>query len=183
MAVGAVTDDDRRPRFREAVFSWHRTYPGEPAQVGRVREDIAQVFGWCPQAEDLVLVASELVTNAIRHSRSGDGGRFGVTVGLRYGDYLRIEVEDEGGEPAVSGLARARAALDADGSLGKGLAIVEALAGKGNWGVASPAAPADGNAQPGQDATGQVTWARIPWPDASKTVGNRCRAETPTAVD
>lgn len=101
-------------------------------------------------------------------ARTAYGGRFSVTVGLRYGDSLWIDVEDEGGGPAAGGPA---GAPDADGSLGKGLAIVEALAGKGNWGIASPAAPADGECAPGR-----VTWARIPWLDAHRASGSRAQA-------
>jgi hypothetical protein len=111
-------------------------------------------------AEELVLVASELATNAIQHSKSGDGGRFTVTVRVRHGDYARIDVGDQGGKSTP------RDPGNADSSLGKGLAIVGALAGEGNWGLdpLAPTRPPDHGHPVEETAPGHVAWARIPWP-------------------
>lgn len=150
-----------------AAAKFQRTYPGDPSQVRQVREDITLVFGWCLMAEELILVASELATNAIKHTKSGNGGQFTVTVRIRYGDYAWIGVKDQGGKPALrgpDGQDDPQAAHNADRSLGKGLAIVRALAGEGNWGLSplSQASPS-GNLHPEQNAPRHMAWARIPW--------------------
>jgi anti-sigma regulatory factor (Ser/Thr protein kinase) len=52
----------------------------------------------CPLADDLVLLASELVTNAILHSESSHPGRtFTVGAVLCPGNYARVQVIDQGG--------------------------------------------------------------------------------------
>jgi two-component sensor histidine kinase len=147
---------------RQVAAKFQRTYRGEPRQVKQVRDDIIRIFGWCPMAEELILVASELATNAIKHSKSGNGGHFTVTVRVRYGDHAWIDVEDQGDRTAPRDLAGSHGA---DSSLGKGLAIVDALAGEGNWGLDSLARPRflDDGLNPGQDAPEHVAWARIPW--------------------
>jgi serine/threonine-protein kinase RsbW len=140
---------------------FQRSYPGEPRQVRQVREDITRAFHWCLAAGELVLVASELATNAVRHSRSGQGGQFTVTVRVRPGDFTWIGVEDQGSRRADQ-----EAVPDADRSLGQGLVIVDALAGKGNWGlvpVTWAVVPCDGPRSPA-DRPGCLAWARIPWP-------------------
>lgn len=144
-----------------ADCEFQRSYPGEPRQVRQVREDITLAFNWCRTADELVLVASELATNAIRHSRSGRGGQFALTVRVRPGDFTWIGVEDQGGRQGGQEAAR-----DADRSLGKGLVIVNALAGEGNWGlvpVTWTAAPCGGLQSP-EDPPGHLAWACIPWP-------------------
>jgi anti-sigma regulatory factor (Ser/Thr protein kinase) len=50
---------------------FHRSYPGTVDQVRQVRADLAPVVDGCPVADDLILIASELCTNAIVHTRSG----------------------------------------------------------------------------------------------------------------
>ncbi|WP_372441041.1 ATP-binding protein [Actinacidiphila acididurans] len=76
-------------------------------------------------AETAVLLVSELVTNAVRHSRVA--GRYILARCVLREDALRVEVGDAGdGVPVV------RAAGDeAEG--GRGLALVDALAAK--WGT------------------------------------------------
>jgi anti-sigma regulatory factor (Ser/Thr protein kinase) len=128
--------------------------------VRQVREDITRAFNWCPMTGELVLVASELATNAIQHSKSGSGGQFTVTVRVRHGDFAWIGVEDQGGSPGDP-----QAARDVDSSLGKGLAIVDALAGKGNWGLVSltRTRSPDGRLHSREEVPRHVAWARIPW--------------------
>ena len=144
-----------------ADCEFQRSYPGEPRQARQVREDITRAFNWCLMVEELVLVASELATNAIRHSRSGRGGQFTVTVRVRPRDFTWIGVEDQGGRRGDQ-----EAVSEADRSLGKGLVIVNALAGEGNWGLVPiiwPGAPHSGRQTP-QDPPGHLAWACIPWP-------------------
>jgi anti-sigma regulatory factor (Ser/Thr protein kinase) len=160
-----------------ATSKFERTYPGEAAQVRQVRDDIARAFGWCPVADDLVLVASEFAANAILHTQSGNGGKFTVTAGVLIGDYAWIDVEDQGGQPPPRAPGDPREPLDpdaaapvaggADREAGRGLQIVANLAGgDGNWGL-DPLArtrPGDGRLSPQQEKPEHVAWARIPWP-------------------
>lgn len=58
-------------------------------------ERVAFLAG-CPTAEDAVLLASELATNAITHSASGQpGGTFTIRVHIQ-GGCIHAQVEDQG---------------------------------------------------------------------------------------
>ena len=119
--------------------------PGIPAraeQVGQARKLLAGPLGRCPVTDDAVLCLSELTGNSVLHSASRrPGGAFTVRVEIRHGDYVRIEVRDEGGAwnepPGPDGRAH-------------GLSIVRALAA---------ASGTDGDA-----LTGWIAWARFDWP-------------------
>jgi serine/threonine-protein kinase RsbW len=126
----------------EAV-TFERAYPGRADQARRVRADLAGIAGQCPVRDELVLAASELAANSILHSRSGHPGRtFTVRVTLYPGDYAWVEVIDQGGQWAAGGQGDEH---------GRGLAIVAAVAGEGNWGI-------DG------DGSFRVAWFRLDWP-------------------
>ena len=62
------------PRAPEAI-TFERDYRGTIDQARHVRADLAKVAADCPVLDDLVLLASELATNAILHSRSGHPDR------------------------------------------------------------------------------------------------------------
>ena len=82
-----------------------RAYPGSPKHIREVRSDIHDLLADCPVTDDVILCASELATNAIRHSRSGlPGGTFTVQVAVLSGTRVRIEVRDQGGRwtPALA---------------------------------------------------------------------------------
>jgi anti-sigma regulatory factor (Ser/Thr protein kinase) len=126
----------------EAV-TFERDYPGMITQASRVRADLTTTMHGCPAADDVVLLASELATNAILHSQSGHPTRtFTVRVVIYPGEYTRAEVIDQGG-------AWTKDDHD-DDEHGRGLQIVAAIAGEGNWGI-------DG------DDSGRVTWFRLDW--------------------
>ena len=123
-------------------ITFERDYPGHPRQAARVRADLAEIVSGCPIAHDLVLLASELAANATIHSRSAEpGGGFTVRASLYPGDHAQVEVIDQGGP-----WTRPKP----DDEHGRGLAIVEAIAGDGNWGID------DG-------ATCRVAWFRLNW--------------------
>ena len=129
------------PRAPEAI-TFERDYPGTADQAQHVRADLAKVAASCPVADDLVLLASELATNAILHIRSGHPARtFAVRAALCPGDYAWVEVTDRGGRWTAD---------EHDDEHGRGLAIVAAIAGDGNWGI-------DG------DAASRTTWFRLNW--------------------
>lgn len=119
------------------------TYPGHPGQARHVRADLLALLRRCPIASDCVLIASELAANAAIHSKSRmPGGTFTVRSRVQPGDYVWLEVQDQGGPWTPAEHADDRP---------HGLHIVARLAGAGNWGV-------DG------DESGRTVWVRINWP-------------------
>ncbi|MGO8891736.1 MAG: ATP-binding protein [Streptosporangiaceae bacterium] len=124
------------------AITFERDYPGTIDQARHVRADLARVATACPVADDLVLLASELATNAILHSRSGRPARtFAVRATLYPGDYAWVEVIDQGGAWMQD---------EHDDEHARGLAIVATVAGDGNWGI------------DGDDAS-RAAWFRLSW--------------------
>jgi serine/threonine-protein kinase RsbW len=127
------------------AITFERDYAGTISQAQHVRADLAKIAAECPAANDVILLADELATNAILHSRSGHPDRvFTVRATLYPGDYAWVEVIDQGG---------AWTADEHDDDHGRGLAIVAAVAGDGNWVI-------DG------DAACRVAWFRLDWRQA-----------------
>jgi serine/threonine-protein kinase RsbW len=117
-------------------------YPGTASQPRHVRADLAKVADGFPALDNLLLLASELATNAILHSRSGHPDRtFTVRAALYPGDYAWVEVIDRGG---------AWRADEYDDEHGRGLGIVAAVAGDDNWGIEG-------------DDVCRVAWFRLDW--------------------
>jgi anti-sigma regulatory factor (Ser/Thr protein kinase) len=79
--------------------------------------------GPVPVVDEAVLLVSELCTNALLHTASGDGGTFGVAVCPRPFS-VRIEIRD-GGSTHVPA---ARQQHDTFAEHGRGLGLVELLA-------------------------------------------------------
>jgi serine/threonine-protein kinase RsbW len=138
-----------------------RVFPGTPAAVERARAFVAAELVSCPARDTLVTCASELCTNAIRHSSSGDGGVFLVEVIRPRNGVACIAVTDAGGpgEPRVRPEPRRFAGLleypDDVSDLaegGRGLALVSALSSR--WGYC-----------PAQSG-GRTVWAEATWPVA-----------------
>ncbi len=115
------------------------TFHGAADQVSSVRHEVAMHLGGCPATDDAVLVASELATNAILHSRSR-GQKFTIHVELHH-HHVRIECHDSGGP------WRSRQQDDRP----HGLHIVEALTGADACG-----------AQTTGDST-RIVWAELTW--------------------
>jgi anti-sigma regulatory factor (Ser/Thr protein kinase) len=104
------------------------TLPGQADQVRAAREFVAGALGELEAITDTaVLLTSELVTNAVRHSRSAEPGGSVLIVVLEIADGIRVEVTDNGsvtGSPTVKG--------DTFASDGHGLFLVESMARQ--WG-------------------------------------------------
>jgi anti-sigma regulatory factor (Ser/Thr protein kinase) len=101
--------------------------PGTETAVALVRRYARALLPGFPGLYELTVVASELFTNAVRHSRSGHlaepGTRGHVTVSFLAGaDVLRLEIADQGG----AGAPWLRTPDD-NGESGRGLHVVEAL--------------------------------------------------------
>jgi len=107
---------------------WVLRLAGSPDQVVRARRLVSMTLGRDhPLHDDCVLLTSEIATNAVIHSRSGDGGAFTVTV-VRSPAGVRVSVQDEGSCQAPTA---SRASADATG--GRGLPMLETLAHR--WGM------------------------------------------------
>jgi anti-sigma regulatory factor (Ser/Thr protein kinase) len=104
------------------------TIPGRPEHVREARAFVAKALGDLhPALDDAVLLTSEVVTNAVTHSRSRCNGGTVMVVLVESDGGVRIEVSDEGSElsaPVVRGEVYA--------SDGHGLFLVQTLADK--WG-------------------------------------------------
>lgn len=133
--VSAATAD---PAQRSVI--WQMTFPGLEDQPRRVREELAVVLRAHPHLDEIVLVASELCTNAVVHTRSGrQGGTFGVEVTAIGEESLMIAVTDKG----ASTVPRLRAAKPTEIHF-RGLQVVESLSlAYGDYG----------------DAEGRTVWA------------------------
>jgi serine/threonine-protein kinase RsbW len=123
------------------------TYPGAPASVPAARRFVRSVLAGSPRVDDLESIAAELITNAIRHTPSGQvGGTFTVTV--RHGSgWARLEVADQyAGQWQPWPLDDD---CDSVAEYGRGLAIVAALADEIGQGAAA--------------GDTQIVWAEVTW--------------------
>ncbi|MEV0035276.1 ATP-binding protein [Streptomyces sp. NPDC050804] len=117
----------------------------QPHLVAPVRHAVVatlRLWGVPEVADDMGLIATELVVNAIRH---GDPGGVTVILTIRDSDAV-LEVEDDnGGRPAVRQTAK-------DDEGGRGLILVQALADR--WGY-----------RPGSCGR-KTVWASLALPEA-----------------
>ena len=121
--------------------------PSDPSSVAQVRHEIVQDLSQRDLPEDLVgeaeIVASELLTNAVRHARPLSDGTIRVRWKIR-GDVVEVEVTDGGGATVPKPAPRTVWLTS-----GRGLRIVRSLAHE--WGVT-------------EDRTGNVVWATLGGP-------------------
>ena len=125
-----------------ATIPQARTFAGSPEEIRNVRHFVGQLIAGCPVIDDVILLASELATNAVRHTASGPDGTFCVLVHAA-GESVRVEVHDLGSDtaPAVRHSG-------SPGESGAGLAVVDAVADR--WGFhGSP--------------LGRVVWFEMDW--------------------
>lgn len=128
------------PQEEPGTRTYRRIFVGRPDQIGEVRRFIHEHLADHYRLEDVVLVASELTTNAWEHTdSSAPQGTFSVCLRLLPDDSIRLEVKDNGG-PFAFGQTRS------DDEGGRGLGIVDALTAE--WGVAG-------------DITGRIVWAEF----------------------
>lgn len=100
------------------------TFRGVKASVRCARRYVAAVLARHPDVDTAVLLTSELVTNAVLHSRSRrPGGRVVLTV-VEHADAIRLEVIDDGTDERTPHLAD----TDPSAENGRGLRIVKDLA-------------------------------------------------------
>ena len=128
------------------------TYPGTPESVPVVRRMVRAILAHSPRVDDMELIAAELVTNAIRHTPSGQEGRT-FTITVRQGPgRARLEVADFGTSP----WRPAHPNGDGMAEHGRGLAIVATLADDVGYGVS--------------DGHNMISWATLSWLPESRGV-------------
>jgi anti-sigma regulatory factor (Ser/Thr protein kinase) len=128
-------------RTTPPVQVWCREFAALPEEVGQARRFLSKALDGCPVIDETVLCLSELASNAVLHSESRrPGGTFTVRAEVARGDYVRVEVADQGGPWRERTYDEERP---------HGLAIMRSLAA--DSGI-------DGDAQ-----TGWIVWVRIDW--------------------
>jgi serine/threonine-protein kinase RsbW len=133
-----------------AILRRARDFPGQADQVRAARRWIADLLPECDPLADVLLLVSELCTNAVVHTRSGEaGGRFGLAVEWSR-ESVRVVVEDQGSPtaPTIGERTGDPARADEADESGRGLRLVDRLAS--DWGTAS---------RPGR----RWVWADVPW--------------------
>jgi anti-sigma regulatory factor (Ser/Thr protein kinase) len=123
-----------------AVRPKTRIFPGQRDQIGHARRFVGRVLDGNPLADDAALLTSEVATNAVLHTASGQGGTFAVTV-RQLANRVRVEVWDAGAVTAP--LVRSP---DQERESGNGLGIVESIAAR--WGYLG-------------DGDGRVVWFEL----------------------
>jgi anti-sigma regulatory factor (Ser/Thr protein kinase) len=131
-------------------WRFRQSFPGTADQVAATRRFVSRALAGCRAVADAVLLTSELATNAVQHSASGQGGNLAVVIS-HVQDRVRVAVSDNGSasHPTV-------ATEDGLATSGRGLILVDALADR--WGYAGGPAPTGqvpgGPAPAGPAATG-----------------------------
>lgn len=93
----AAGDSDRRGSALTAVY-WRR-FAGTASQVRAARQFATGVLGGYPGADDVIVCLSELATNAVVHSASGNqGGAFRVGIEVSDSVAVVLRVCDQGGQ-------------------------------------------------------------------------------------
>ena len=158
MGSNTSADQPRRPDGEASqqvaataagVFSRRQVLRGEERQLGVLRRWLASLLPQCPARDDVISVATELASNALRHTASGRGGWFAVEIAW-YRSIVRVAVADGGGpaDPHVID--------DPAAEHGRGLLLVRGLSVR--TGVTG-------------DQHGRVVWAEIAWDGPSAATG------------
>ncbi|MDP9850455.1 ATP-binding protein [Streptosporangium lutulentum] len=124
---------------------WRQVFPGHELQLRQLRRWLTSLLPNCPARDDLLLVAVELGANAIKHTRTGNGGRFAVEI-TWHGSTVRITVVDDGSS------SKPHLVDDPMAEHGRGLQMVRHLSMR--TGTAG-------------DDRGRLMWADLPWESPS----------------
>lgn len=152
MTASPVLAPSRAPRSRPDIGATAQIALGvepSPLEVGRIRKTMAKTlwsWGLTGLADDVLLVVSELVTNAVQHTPGSEI----AFVATRGDGHVLIEVVDG----STDAPAKPHAITD-NAENGRGLALVEALTSDWGW-------------TPHEDGT-KSTWAVIAISDEEHT--------------
>jgi len=133
------------PAAAAGALRWRQVFQGEERQLAVLRRWLASMLPDCPARDDVISVATELGSNALRHTASGRSGLFAVEV-TWHESVVRVAVADGGGptEPHVI--------EDPAAEHGRGLLVVRGLSAR--TGVAG-------------DHRGRLVWADVAWDGSS----------------
>jgi anti-sigma regulatory factor (Ser/Thr protein kinase) len=81
------------------VATVRRLFPGQASQLPLMRDWLRSLLRSGSVRDDILSIATELAANAIRHTASGNGGKFAVELACRSASVL-LAVTDEGGAAA-----------------------------------------------------------------------------------
>jgi anti-sigma regulatory factor (Ser/Thr protein kinase) len=140
----ATTDTPQAPAPTASVpvIVGSMTIAGQTKNVAEARAFVGRTLGEAhPCADEAVLLCSELVTNAVLHSESGQPGGTVTVVVLAFAGAVRVEVVDNGSVRSTP-VVKAEV-FEPDGH---GLFLVEQLAD--NWGYT-------------RDSVGTTVWFRL----------------------
>ena len=141
-----MTAGERYERSTHLSGTWRREFPGVDRSVPAAREWARGLLAGlvaAPVLDDVLLLLSEVVTNAVAHSDSGRTADGRVVVWLvRTPAIVHVEVADGGSATS----APAVRVPDAEAGGGRGLWLVDLLAAA--WGAQ-------------QDAAGGSVWFRV----------------------
>ncbi|MGW4411357.1 ATP-binding protein [Nonomuraea sp. NPDC004702] len=130
-------------------MAWRQAFPGRGEQSAPARRMVGWLLADTGRREDAEWVTAELVSNTLRHTRSGQARGFFVVEVLRGTDVARIVVYDLGGGP-VPDFTQTSGSIPGLAEHGRGLAGVAALATR--YGAA------------GDPSTGHAVWADLALP-------------------
>jgi len=133
---------------------WRRVFQGQEDQVGQARRFVAELLAGYPERDDVALCATELATNAIRHTASGRGGFFAIELSWA-GMTICLAVADGGASAGPVLRQRDPGALE---EVGRGLDVVASLCDR--YGVEG-------------DHRGRVVWAQFSSASAAAPHGAR----------
>ncbi|GAA2856217.1 ATP-binding protein [Nonomuraea rubra] len=149
LAPGLVMSTFRSPQVWGGM-AWRRAFPGREDQSAPARRMVGWLLADTGREGDAQWVTAELVSNSLRHSRSGQARGFFVVEVLRGADVARIVVYDLGGS-SVPDFSRTPDSIPGLAEHGRGLAGVAKLASR--YGAA------------GDPSTGHAVWADLALPE------------------
>lgn len=130
-------------------WRWRRVFPGHQRELSQLRRWLSSLLPECPARDDVLSVATELGSNALEHTASGqDGGWFAVEV-TWHQSTVQVAVADCGGP------AEPKVISDPDGERGRGLLLVRGLSLRTGW---------------TGDVRGRLVWAQMAWADQGVAV-------------
>jgi Histidine kinase-like ATPase domain len=145
------------PAVPASGLRWRRVFPGHEREFFALRRWLESLLPECPARDDVASVATELGTNAVRHTASGRGGWFAVEI-TWHRQTVRVEVAD-GGAPGGP-----RVIDDLAADHGRGLLVVRGLSVR--TGVCG-------------DHRGRLVWADVPWDAAGADERAQTRPAAP----
>ena len=142
------------------VLRWRRVFRGEERQLGVLRRWLASLLPQHPARDDVTSVATELASNALRHTASGRDGWFAVEI-TWHQSIVRVAVADGGGPAAPHVID------DPAAEHGRGLLLVRGLSV--HTGVTG-------------DQRGRLVWADIAWDDPNAATRDSSRDPYEVAI-